>query len=121
MVTFNSKNSRYEEIETFFDVPKGSDLVFNDEGNYFRSIGKMLHERDTPESIQLAQLLTQLNIKDDQQKLEAFLDLVKEIKGSPSKKGLVERIKESKFFAVLGLADPLLSVLVSAVTLAPSP
>ena len=120
MVKFNSKNSSYEHIETFFDVPTGSDLVFHDERNQFRFIGKMLHERDTPESFQLAQLLTQLNISDDQWKLAAFLELVKETKSSTSQKGQVERLKESKFFSVLGLAEPLVSVLASAVTLASS-
>lgn len=118
MVTFNSKNSSYEHIETFFDVPKGSDLVFNDEGNQIRHVGKMLHERDTPESIELARLLNQLSITDDRQKLAAFQDLVKEMKSSTSQKGIVERLKESKFFGVLGLAEPLVSVLASAVTLA---
>lgn len=78
----------------------------------------MLHERDTPESIELARLLNQLSITDDRQKLAAFQDLVKEMKSSTSQKGIVERLKESKFFGVLGLAEPLVSVLVSAVTLA---
>lgn len=118
MVTFNSKNSTYEGIETFFDVPKGSNLIVNAEGDTYRSIGTMLHERDTPEKVELAQLLSQLNIENDEQKVAAFLDLVQEIKSTQSPKGLLERIKESRFFGVLGIADPLLSVLGSAVTIA---
>ena len=119
MVTFNSKNSTYDGVEIFFDVPRNSNLVFNDEGNSFRSIGTMLRERDTPEKVELAQLLAQLDIANDEQKVAAFLEIVKEIK-KPSQLGLLERIKESRFLGVLGLAEPLLSVLASAVTIASS-
>lgn len=118
-VTFNLKSSTLGKVGTLASVSHGSDAVIDVDNTTINEMNEGVVERDPTLAESLANLLRELGIQGDQEKLRAFQDLALSLKAAPpaTEAEHQAKVKESVIFRLLGKADQVLSPLSSALSI----